>query len=368
MRIGIMLRAYDRPGGIGIYSRNIVSHLLEQDKSNEYVLFHSNPAHIGLYADNPQVTETHVPTTHQLVWDQCRIPRAASRHGVDLIFNTKFSVPFRSKAKRVMVLHGASWYAHPELYPWWDIAYVKAAMPHYCRQADFLISNSDLTTRDFIERLQVPPDKIRTLLLAAGDNFVPVEDADRLDAVRQRYNLPEQFLLTVTSYDPRKNFATITDAFEKARSDCPDLRLVVIGKQCERYGPDVRLEERGLTPDVVFPGWVDQEDLPAIYSLARAFIFPSVYEEFGIPVVEAMACGCPIASSTTGAIPDLTAGAALLCHPFDSEALAANVVALVNDDTRHAECRARGLKRAEDFSWARNATETLKVFDEVMAE
>lgn len=362
MKIGILLRAYDRPGGIGIYSRNIVKHLLRHDKDNNYVLFYSNPQHLGTYADNPRVEEEVVPAANPVLWDQWLAKRALDRHQVDLVFNTKFSIPLASRSRRVMALHGASWFVHPELYGKFDIFYVNRAVPAYCKASDFLVSNSDLTTNDFIRLLKVPEQRIKTVRLAAGENFQPVTDAAVLQEVRQRYALPERFVLTVTSYDPRKNFGNLLKAFEGCRKEM-EVKLLVVGKNCHRYGEDFALTERGLADEVIFPGWVEQQDLPALYSLASAFLFPSVYEEFGIPVVEAMACGCPVVSSSTGAIPELTGDAALLCHPTDVTTMTDNLRQVLDHSASARQLRTKGLERAKQFSWDQAAEQTLAIFN-----
>jgi len=366
MRIGIMLRAYDRLGGIGIYSRNMVKHLLSIDSENHYVLFYNNRAHLGTYSSRANVDEVFIPPSSRLIWDQWHIVRAARQWRLELVFNTKFSVPFTTGAKRIMVLHGASWFVHPELYSRLDILYVRCAVPLYCKAADYLISNSDLTTRDFVRILHVPREKIQTVRLAAGDHFKTVDDESLLRAAREKYNLPEKFMLTVSSYDPRKNFQTLLKAFERCR-ERTDIHLVVVGKDCHRYGNDYRIAARGLDSCLHFPDWIDQRDLPAVYSMAEVFAFPSVYEEFGIPVVEAMSCGCPVAASSTGAIPELTDGAALLCDPSDDRTLAENILRLLAREDIRNLCRERGLERAKDFSWAKAAQETLEIFRRVGA-
>lgn len=367
MRIGIMLRAYDRPGGIGIYSRNIVKHLLNTDRDNHYILVYNNKAHLGTYRDIENVDEVFVPPSNPMIWDQWLVPKVMKKWGADLIFNTKFSVPLLTKAKRIMVLHGASWFVHPELYAKSDIFYVRKAMPIYCKKADFLISNSDLTTQDFIRILRVPETKIATVRLAAGDEFHPISDSQILENVRTKYQLPGRFILTVTSYDPRKNFSTLLKAFQHCRNEA-DVHLVVVGKDCYRYATDFDLKGRELENVVHFPGWIAQEDLPAIYSLADVFAFPSVYEEFGIPVVEAISCGCPVVSSNTGAIPELMEGSALLSDPFDYQALSENLLQILLSNSLAERHRKLGLEKAKNFSWSKAAQRTLAIFRRVFSE
>jgi len=366
MRIGVMLRAYDRPGGIGIYSRNIVKHLLTIDDTNHYVLMYDNEQHLGTYGDLPNVDELCLSRANPLVWDQWLTPRVEKKWELDIVFNTKFTVPLRSKAKTIMALHGASWFVHPEVYGRFDVFYVRCFMPIYCRSADFLISNSDLTTRDHIQILHVPKDKIRTVYFAAGEEFHPIDDQQLLEEVRTRYNLPNRFVLTVTSYDPVKNFATLLSAFETCRQHV-DVHLVVAGKNCEKYAQDFDLLGRGLEHVVHFPGWVEQEDLPAIYSLADVYAFPSIYETFGIPVIEAISCGCPVVASNTGAIPELLDDSALLCDPFDYKALAQNLLTILTSESAAEQQKAKGFARAKYFSWTDTARNTLDIFNKVHA-
>jgi len=367
MRIAIMLRAYDRPGGIGIYSRNIVKHLLKSDKENYYLLIYNNKNHLGTYKNNPNVDEVFIPAANAIVWDQILVPNKLKKWSPDLVFNTKFTVPISLKCKKIMALHGASWFVHPELYGKFDNFYVRAAMPIYCRKADYMISNSTLTTQDHINILNMRKEKIETVLLAAGDDFIPVVDDIKLKQIRLKYKLPDRFILTVTSYDPRKNFGTLINAFEVSLKEV-DTHLVVVGKDCNRYAHDYDLQGRKLQHLVKFCGWVEQKDLPAFYSLADAFVFPSVYEEFGIPVVEAMSCGCPVISSNTGAIPELTDGSALLSDPFDYKELSKNIVDILSDKTKTELYRMAGLNRANDFSWSKTAQKTREIFKKVYSE
>jgi glycosyltransferase involved in cell wall biosynthesis len=366
MRIGIMLRSYDRAGGIGIYTRNIVKHILNIDQRNHYVLIYNNRDHLGSYAYKKNVDEVFVKPCNSLIWDHYKIPKVIKSWGIDLIFHTKFTVPITTNAKKVMMLHGSGWFVHPELWSKRDVFYQQKMMPLYCRKADYLISNSDLTTNDFIRIFGISEEKINTIYLAPGENFRPIKDQATLGAVRGKYNLPEKFILTVTSYDPaRKNFDTLIDAFESLYKKHKDVHLVVAGKNCQKYTEDFHLRERGLIESVIFSGWVDQEDLPAIYTLAKCFVFPSVYETFGIPVLEALACGCPVVSSNTGAIPELAEGAAALIDPFDQQTLAERIMDVLESESVFNRFRMLGIERAKEFTWTKAAKKTLNIFESV---
>jgi glycosyltransferase involved in cell wall biosynthesis len=365
MRIGVMLRALEEKQGIGIYSLNLMDELLPLDPQTDYVLFYKNPAFLGRYAAFPNVTEKLVTAPGKFAWDQIRLPLEARRAGVDVLFHTKFTVPFCTGRKTVMTVHGASWFVHPELYTRADIAYIRAVMPLYCRKADLIIANSDLTRDDFIRILKVPPEKIRTIRLGTSRSFKVVSDAAALAAIRTKYTLPARFILSVIKYDPRKNFKNLIAGFRLLRQRMPGCKLVVAGIGCDKYISEYRLAADGTLDDMTFLGWVDQAELPLLYTLADCMLFPSVYEEFGIPTCEAMACGCPVVVSKTGALPEIAGDAGEIVDPFDPESIAAGLQRVLSDDARRAGMRERGLARAGLFTWRRCAAETREALHEL---
>lgn len=362
MKIAVMLRAIDEKGGIGIYSRNLMDNLLPLDTKNEYILFYRNPALLGRYAHYDHVRERFVRGVNKAIWDQVMIPLQAKREGADLIFHTKFTVPFFTSRKTVMTIHGASWFTHSELYKKHDIMYIRAVMPLYCKKATAILSNSDLTTRDFIHTLGISPNKIRTTRLAAGDCFAPINETDVLNQTREKYGLPHRFILSVIKYDPRKNFHHLIKAFKICHSRVP-CKLVVVGKDCERYR-DVHIRgEPELDRDVVFLGYVEQQDLVAIYNLADVLFLPSIYEEFGIPVCEAMACGCPVVASKTGAPPEIAGEAGIYVDPMNPWEMAEALYMVWTDEKIRREKGRLGLLRSQEFSWKKCAMQTLELFE-----
>ncbi len=360
MRIGVMLRSIDEQQGIGIYCRNLMDELLALDPENDYVLFYRNPSNAGRYAHVANVREKVVSAPNKLLWDQIVIPIAAAREKIDVLFHPKFTVPLLAPCKTVMTIHGASWFVHPELYTKFDVAYIRMVMPLYCRKAKAILSNSALTTADFIKHVKVPAEKLHTTPLGTSGDFRVIDDPARLAEVRTRYGLPEKFILSVVKYDPRKNFKNLIEAFRILRSRMP-CKLVVVGIGCKKYIDEFGLDKDGTTDDLVFLDWVDHTDLPAIYNLATCLFFPSVYEEFGIPSCEAMACGCPPVVSSTGALPDNVGEAGLIVNPFDPAEMADVLERLVNDEALHADLVRKCSERAKLFTWRRCAQQTLDV-------
>lgn len=358
-----MLRSLGERQGIGVFARNLVPHLLDGDPDTEYVLLHRDRRHLGLAADRPNATEVWLPVPGKALWDQAAVPAAARRHDLDAVFNTKFSLPLLTGRRTVMMLHGSEWFVHPEHSGRLDIRYVRLLMPRYCRKADHLIAVSELTKRDFVRHLGVPPEKITVNPLAAGDRFGPVRDADELRRARARHGLPERFVLTVSKAYAGKNLGGLLAAFARLPGRL-DVALVVVGEGMERRVEELTAGRPRLRERIRVLGWLPQEELPAIYAQAELFAFPSWYEGFGIPVVEAMACGCPVVAASTGALPGVTAGAALLVDPARPGELAEAMTALLERPGLRERLSAAGLRRALDFSWARHAERTRRVLAE----
>ena len=364
MHIGIMLRAYDRPGGIGIYSRNIVKYLVNIDHENQYTLFYNNEKHIGTYNNLLNVSEVYVHETNPLIWDQILIPRLIKKMNIDLIFNTKFTVPVFTKAKKIMALHGASWFVHPEIYKKFDLFYVRRTMKIYCKRANFLISNSNLTTDDHHNILKVPREKLKTVYFGIAKEFHLIEDKKILDTIKEKYSLPQRFILTVTSYDPGKNFGVLLDAFAETRKE-EDVHLVVVGKNCYKYGEDFDLKSKNLEQFIHFTGWIEHTELPAFYNLAEVYLFPSIFETFGIPLLESMACGCPVVASNTGALPELADGVAMLVAPKETKEITKSLLIFLQNSSVYEQYKRRGIEHAKKFTWEKTALQTLEIFNNV---
>jgi glycosyltransferase involved in cell wall biosynthesis len=364
MKIGVMLRALEEKQGIGIYSQNLLDHLLQLDKKNEYVLYYRNPKFLGRYAAQKNVTEKLVVARSKFVWDQIKIPLEAARDNVDVIFHTKFSVPLFTRRKTVMTIHGAGWFVHPELFKRYSVWYNRIVMPIYCSKASAILSNSDLTTRDFVTILGVDGSKIRTVYLAADDRFRPITDQTILVEAKRKYALPDRFILSVIKHDPRKNFKNLIEAFRRCyeRVKC---KLVVVGIGCEKYREEYKLREIGLDGDITFLGWVEQDELVALYNLADFVLYPSIYETFGIPVCEAMACGCPAVVAKTGSLPEIAGDAAILVDPINPNEIAEALYTLWTDEKVRKFYAEKAYLRSKIFSWTGAARDTLAALESV---
>ncbi len=370
MRIGIMLRHYEQhEGGVKHYTKTLLPLLFTLGAQHRYVLIYQNPKLLGTYAAYPNVEEmvTRVPGT--VLWDQLAVPWATRNRRLDILFNPKFTVPLLHPAKKVFVLHGSEWFAIPDHFKWYDRLYCRTVVPWYCRRADAFIAVANKVKEDAVRYVHADPNKIFPIHNAIDPSrFYFIEDEARLAAVRARYRLPGKYILWVGQIESRKNVKRLLRAFAKIAREFPH-QLVVAGDQ--RWSTREELSEvgpLGLEQRIQFLGWVSHTDLPAIYRMADLFAFPSLYEGFGIPLVEAMACGCPILTANTCAPPEVVAGAGYLVDPYDVEAIAAGLRVTLSNPALRSSMIARGLERAKAFSWEKSAREVLAVFDRVAAD
>lgn len=368
MRIAVMLRTLDEKGGIGVYTKNLIETLLSIDQESEYVLMYRGAANIGRYAGRNNVKEVAVQAWGKALWDQIAVPRALRRERADVVLHPKFTVPLVSTVPSVMVLHGADWWL-PEaahFYTRIDRVYMHVFMPLYMKRAAAVLSVSGLTT-DHVNRIFRPPSgKVRTTYFGPAPHFRRVNDVTVLRRVKERYSLPDRFLLTLSKEagGERKNMRGILRAYERVHGTIPH-KLVVGGRGCQRFRDDYAVPRTGWGADVLFPGWIDQTDLPAVYTMSDLFLYPSNMEAFPIPLTEAMACGTPTVTSAVNGLREIAADAALLVDPSNADAVAQAVRLVVEDAAVRARLSRAALARSRAFSWDSCARQTLAALREV---
>lgn len=354
MRIAVMLRAMDERGGISVYARNLLDHLLSLGLEDEYLLLYRTSRHLGLHQGKPGVTERVLSAPGKALWDQIAVPAAAREFKADVILHPKFTVPLFCTIPSVMVLHGADWFL-PEasrFYSRLDRLYMRFFMPRYLQKASIAVSVSKLTTDDFSRIFKLPKGKVRTVYFGPAGNFRRVEDSNAIARVRLKYGLPDRYILTLSRVDDggRKNVAGLLAAYPEiyARTGCP---LVIGGAGLERWRNDYQIPNHGWGGAVHFPGYLDQADLPALYSGARLYLYPSNQEAFPIPLTEAMACGTPIVTSRANGLEEIAGEAAALVDPGNPADIAQTAVRMLTDAVECADRVEAGYRRSRDFSW-----------------
>lgn len=366
MKIGVMLREIgNQTDAPGIIVLNLLDNMLELDRTNEYILFYKNRSFIDRYASYPNVRTIVVPALTKLMWDQLVIPLAVARERIDLLFHPKHSLPLLVKCKTMMHLRGPEYWVFPDHFEKFDLFYQKLMLPFFCRKADRIIVESNYAKKDFQEFLQIPETKMTMIYLAPSNRFQVITDINLLSSIRMKYNLPTDFFLTVTrvvqgkKYYPGKNLTNAIKAFQrcKARSK---LKFVVVGRQTRKFIEQLSSIPGEVRKDIIVLDFVQQEDLPAIYNLSKFFLFPSKYESFGVPLTEAMACGCPVITSTDFSCPEVVGNAGILVGPRNISQIADAIDRLSGDAALRENLRAKGFEEAKRFNWQKAAEETLK--------
>jgi len=363
--------AVHQHAGLGRYAQELLLALAAADRQNEYVVFYNNPAaaRVDPFMEHfPKIT---TPLSYKpwrlsaMLAHFTRIPQDHLFSGVDLFHATDHLLPYFRRVKSVFTLHDLIFLFHPETHKPLNRWFLTLMMPRFLRAADAIIAVSECTRRDAIRFYGIPEEKITVIYEGVSPRFRPASP-EAVRAVREKYSLPEHFILYVGTIEPRKNLTALLEAFTNLQSAICNLHLVFVGKKGWLYeGFFRRLRELGLEDRVIFTGYVPDEDLPAIYSAADLFVFPSLYEGFGLPVLEAMACGTPVVCSNTSSLPEVAGDAALLVDPTDVRALAGAMERALRDEEKRREMRERGLRQATKFSWEKAAAMTLKVYQDV---
>ncbi len=281
----------------------------------------------------------------------------------DIFHATNHLLAHFGQAHTVFTLHDLIFLRYPEYHLPYNRWYLTWAMPRYLRAAEVIITPSEWSKQDALKFYGLPEDKIKVIYEAAAPTFQPIADPARLDQIRHRYGLPEKFILHVGTIEPRKNLSRLLEAFQPLLADRPQLKLVLIGKKGWLYESFFQhLTALGLQECVIFPGYVAEADLPAFYQLAEVFVYPSLYEGFGLPPLEAMACGAAVVSSRSSSLPEVVGEAGLLVEPTDTAALSRAIQRVLSDPALRLALSHQGLAQAQKFSWHKAVNELEQVY------
>lgn len=369
MRVGVDARLIHlQPAGISRYTLHLLQALAELDKDDEFVVFqhrrHPDPL---IEQPNFRRATLFAPPHHRL--EQYLLAAEMLLHPLDLLHSTDFIPPLHAQVKSIITVHDLAFLHYPHFLTAESAGYY-GQIDRAAHHARHIIVPSEFTRQDLIGQLGTPADKISVIYEAANPSFRPLPWAETLAQVRAEHGLPERFVLVVGTIEPRKNLGTLFHAFHHLRLkyDLPDVGLAVAGNKGWLYDEALEtVRTLGLEGSVHFLGRVDDEHLHRLYVAARCHIHPAYYEGFGLPPLEAMACGTPTIVSNVSSLPEVVNDAALLVNPNHAEEMAVAMQRLLTDDALHAEMRHKGLQRAAGFSWERAARETLAVYRQVAA-
>jgi glycosyltransferase involved in cell wall biosynthesis len=368
MRIGVDTHAISSPGtGNRTYFLGLTQGLAEIDQSNDYILYAKTSDQA--YAPFQGIPNIRVKPVSSSAGGRllCSLPAAAFHDPVDVL-HVQYLAPILWRSALVATIYDICYEHFPQFYSWQTLRIARPWTYWTARRADCVITISEYSRRDIARVTGIPLDKIVSIPIAANRRFYLPKDARSLEAIRWKYDLPKDYILFVgRTDDPRKNLAALIHAYALLRqSDEIQHCLILAGRHGPHTGELIELaRSSGLTTQVRFPGVIADEDLPALITAADAFVYPSLFEGFGLPVLEAMACGTPVVTSNRASLPEVVGEAALVVDPDDTEELAHALVRLVSDRTLHDHLAQVGMARAQIFSWPETARRTLEVYESV---
>jgi glycosyltransferase involved in cell wall biosynthesis len=367
-RIGIDARlTYYRQGGIAQYTQHLIRELACIDHANRYLVLHNFRDRRNLaQPPNQHRVACLTPAHHR--FERLTMAVETFRLGLDLLHSPDFIPPLDGRYRSVITVHDLTFLHYPDFLTAESRRYYNGQIRAAVARADHILADSQATRDDIVNLLGVPPAKITPILLAADERFRPVPAAD-VDALLGRYGLPHGYVLFLGIFEPRKNLAGLLRAYARLRNSLPDASsLVLAGQRGWLYeqifdlAADLKLSDHIRWLEDVPPG-----DLPALYCGAGVLCLPSFYEGFGLPALEAMACGTPVVVSERASLPEVVGEAGLTVDPDSPEAIADALGRVLSDSTLATDLRERGLARAAAFSWRETARQTLDVYVKVLA-
>jgi len=360
-------------GGNESYAINLIEALAQIDSSNDYTIyvttdeartrFHNRWPNFKVRSTLPHTPLIRIPLT---------LSAELRKNPVDLL-HVQFTAPPFCPCPVVVSIHDLSFEHLPQTFNRRSRTQLRLTVRHSAKRAARIISLSEHTRRDIIETYGITPERIHAIPLAAPSHFAPVADNRELQRVRHNYGIHGDYILSVGSIQPRKNLARLVRAYARVRASLRGNnsaitlpKLVLVGKCAWLYDETLRaLDETGVRDDVVLTGYVPQADLPALYSGALCFVYPSYFEGFGLPPLEAMKCGAAVIVGNKTSLPEVVGDAALTVDPFDVDAIASAMKQLIDDPALRETLSVKGQIRATAFDWRETARKTLKVYEEV---
>jgi glycosyltransferase involved in cell wall biosynthesis len=363
MKIGIYARGLSGIGGVKQYIESMSRALIRavSDEDELFILHNLDAEFFSASASN--VHEVLLSSKNKFICDFILAPRAINRLGLDAVWFTKYVIPFGLKAAAVTTVHDMIYYM-PELaaYPLGDTVYMRSMIRNSCRRADAVVAVSQNTKQDILRILREQKSKVHVIPEAADAKYRPIKDQSRLAQFRDKYQLPEQFILFTGGISPRKNLLRLFDAFS-AVSEQIEHKLVLTGAKGWRNKDIVaRVEGRD---DIIRLGFVPDEDMPLLYNAASLFVYPSLYEGFGLPILEAAQCGTPVVCARGSSLTEVGGDGVLFVDAADVRDIAEGMLRVVQQPMLRKKLVQRGFAAAKRFSWDASAANLLVLLKEI---
>jgi glycosyltransferase involved in cell wall biosynthesis len=371
MKVGIDSRAaiWYRGTGMGTYTYQLIRNIYLIDKKNEYHFFLPNekfqgtdPLTSGIFQSIAQNTDT--------FWETVIGEETITPNDIDIyhVPQNGIGLPPQKNYPTVVTVHDLIPYILPETVGPGYLKIFQREMPRILKEADHVITVSDHSKNDLKKIMDVPEKMITVIHEAPESTYKPIKREVAKARIQNRYGIKGRFILYIGGFSPRKNLRGLINAYHRIYKEMKTpCKLVILGKPSRDYPGLIKLVESfGLQDWVLFPGFIPMQDLPFFYNASDLFVYPSFYEGFGLPPIEALACGTPTVVSNVSSLPEVVGDAAIQVNPHDLLSLAAAMHRVLTEPELEQELRKKGLKRAENFSWTKTAAQTIKVYQEVL--
>lgn len=379
MKIGIDIRNIGKQRtGDEVVFFNLVKNLGELDNSNEYFLFTDLAENVlpnisqklGILG-KPNFKIISLKSPNKFCWNMRVLPWYLRKNPVD-VYHTQYITPFfvSRKIKVITHIHDVSFFVYPELIKKSDLFFLKLLMPRSIKRADKIVAISDFTKNEIVKYYKINPEKIEVVYNAVSDDFLENDySGNELFQIRKKYNLPEKYFLYIGTLQPRKNIPILLEAFAKIKEKISDTKLVLAGnKNAHNFDVEIdrMIEKLQLEESIVFPGFIEEKDKAAIFFLAKAFVFPSLYEGFGIPILEAMSKKIPVLASKIPVHLEVAENGAFYFSKENVDEISEKLYTILEDKNLREKLIDLGKKRADFFSWKKSAKKMLSVYKKLI--
>ncbi len=372
MRVGIDISFIikDRVG-VDQYIYNLLRGLANVDSDNLYYLYSNRavPEEFFCIGGNFKVVIHKSKILPRIMWVQFVLPGLLKRDGIELLHAPCYMAPSRARCPKVITFHDMASWLFPEKFRLIHRIVYSWFVPSFAKNADRIIAVSESTKKDLVRLFGMPEDKITVVYEGTNELFKPAKDAGLLERIREKYGLPEKYILYVGILEPRKNISALIRAYGLMKDSREvEHKLVIVGNKgwmCDEIFKTV--QSLRLEDEVIFTGYIADKELPLVYNSAELFVYPSTYEGFGLPPLEAMACGVPVITSNISSLPEVTGDAAILINPDNADELSAAMAKVISSSSLRESMINKGFERVKMFSWKKAAEETLEVYKDILA-
>tara|TARA_B100000315_G_scaffold179848_1_gene168674 strand:- start:837 stop:1955 length:1119 start_codon:yes stop_codon:yes gene_type:complete len=354
--------------GVGRYLSNLVSNMLiTEDRKNDYILYVSDSDNNQMFKHNSSILmkELKSPT---LLWKHIRLPISLAIDKVDLVHSPSYTAPLMTSCKSVVTIHDVIYANHPEWCSKRQYLRFKHLVRIAAKYSDAVIVDSNATRREVLHLTEVPEHKIHVIYLAADSIYHPIKDENKYEYLQDKYKFKGNYVLFVGSIHPRRNIHRFLKAFSILKKEKQIPHKILLTGLVLDYNKELGnlIESLNLIDCVKQLGFIPDEDLIGLYSFADLFIYPSLYEGFGLPVIEAMACGTPVITSNISSLPEVSGDAAVLVDPYNIQEMAEAMGNILSSSTLREKLIEKGFERVKHFHWEKTAKETLNVYNQVL--